>query len=96
MGPVSGTLKGKVKLSDGDPLNGYKIIGEGEGGIAGFTEGRATVQLGDASDAQTASRYDVEANVSGKSVRLGGRFGDGDVRNLANQFAVPSRELSIK
>ena len=35
VGPVSARFKGKVTLSDLDPPNGYRISGEGEGGVAG-------------------------------------------------------------
>jgi uncharacterized protein len=35
VGPVSGRFRGKVELSDLDPPKGYKISGEGEGGVAG-------------------------------------------------------------
>src|SRR5260370_39270699 len=41
--PVSARFKRKVTLSDLDPPNGYKISGEGEGGVAGFAKGGATV-----------------------------------------------------
>src|SRR5262249_40301020 len=44
VGPVSARFKGKVTLSDLDPPNGYKISGEGEGGVAGFAKGGATVK----------------------------------------------------
>jgi carbon monoxide dehydrogenase subunit G len=47
VGPVSARFKGKVTLSDLDPPNGYKISGEGEGGVAGFAKGGATVALTD-------------------------------------------------
>ena len=46
VGPVSARFKGKVTLSDLDPPNGYKISGEGEGGVAGFAKGGATVGAG--------------------------------------------------
>src|SRR6478752_6690990 len=45
VGPVSARFKGKVTLSDLDPPNGYKISGEGEGGVAGFAKGGAIVKL---------------------------------------------------
>ena len=44
VGPVSARFKGKIALSDLDPPNGYKISGEGEGGVAGFAKGGATVK----------------------------------------------------
>ena len=43
IGPVGGSFKGKVQLSDIDPPNGYTISGEGEGGIAGFAWGGGTL-----------------------------------------------------
>src|SRR5579872_6442869 len=48
IGPVSATFKGNVELTDLDPPNGYKINGEGQGGIAGFAKGGAAVKLSDA------------------------------------------------
>jgi carbon monoxide dehydrogenase subunit G len=45
VGPVSARFKGRITLSDLDPPNGYKISGEGEGGIAGFAKGQAKVDL---------------------------------------------------
>ena len=43
IGPVKARFKGKVHLTDLDPPNGYKISGEGDGGVAGFAKGGATV-----------------------------------------------------
>src|SRR3954465_8741560 len=45
VGPVSARFKGRVTLSDLDPPKGYRISGEGEGGVAGFAKGGATVAL---------------------------------------------------
>ena len=45
IGPVKARWKGKVRLSDLDPPNSYRISGEGEGGVAGFAKGGATVAL---------------------------------------------------
>src|ERR687894_105152 len=47
IGPVKSRGKAKVKLNDPDPPNGYRITGEGEGGVAGFAKGGATVALAD-------------------------------------------------
>ncbi|MGZ9104862.1 MAG: CoxG family protein, partial [Rhodoplanes sp.] len=35
IGPVKARWKGKVRLTDLDPPNSYRISGDGEGGIAG-------------------------------------------------------------
>ena len=45
VGPVKARWKGKVRLSDLDPPNSYRISGEGEGGVAGFAKGGAKVSL---------------------------------------------------
>ena len=45
IGPVKAKFKGSVTLSDIDPPNGYKISGQGEGGVAGFAKGGANVKL---------------------------------------------------
>ena len=85
IGPVGASFKGKVQLSDIDPPNGYTIGGEGEGGIAGFANGGAKVQLVEAS-AGTILKYDVQANVGGKIAQLGSRLIDGVAKKMADQF----------
>lgn len=85
VGPVSATFKGAVTLSDLDPPNGYKISGQGEGGVAGFAKGGATVRLTD-TDGGTLLSYDVEANIGGKLAQLGGRLIDGVAKKMADQF----------
>ena len=86
VGPVSATFKGNVELSDLDPPNGYKISGSGEGGIAGFAKGGASVRLTDIEGGGTLLSYDVEANVGGKIAQLGARLIDGVAKKNADQF----------
>ena len=85
VGPVSARFKGKVMLSDLDPPNGYKISGEGEGGVAGFAKGGATVRLQDDGPA-TLLTYDVKAQVGGKLAQLGQRLINGAAKKLADEF----------
>ena len=85
VGPVAATFKGKVDLLDLDPPNGYRISGEGEGGVAGFAKGGATVKLSDIPDGTKLS-YDVEAHVGGKLAQLGARLIDGVAKKMADQF----------
>lgn len=85
IGPVGATFKGKVELSDIAPGEGYRITGEGEGGIAGFAKGGAKVSLADAPGG-TLLKYDVEANVGGKIAQLGARLIDGVAKKMADQF----------
>ncbi|MGY3032698.1 carbon monoxide dehydrogenase subunit G [Bradyrhizobium sp. USDA 4354] len=46
VGPVKATFSGKVTLADIDAPNGYRIVGEGAGGVAGFAKGRREGQAG--------------------------------------------------
>src|SRR5215467_13963128 len=85
VGPVSARFKGKVNLSDLDPPNGYKISGEGEGGVAGFAKGGATVVL-TPKDGGTLLAYNVEAQIGGKLAQLGQRLVAGAAKKLADDF----------
>ena len=86
IGPVSATFKGAVTLSDIDPPNGYRISGEGQGGVAGFAKGGAKVALSDGEGGGTKLDYDVEANVGGKIAQLGGRLINGVAKKYADEF----------
>jgi carbon monoxide dehydrogenase subunit G len=85
VGPVKARFKGKVRLSDLDPPNGYRISGEGDGGVAGFAKGGATIALTD-KDGGTLLTYNVEAQIGGKLAQLGQRLVNGAAKKLADQF----------
>ena len=85
IGPVKARFKGKVRLTDLDPPNGYKISGEGDGGIAGFAKGGAVVGLVP-KDGGTLLTYNVEAQIGGKLAQLGQRLINGAAKKLADQF----------
>src|SRR5437763_8298796 len=85
IGPVKARFKGKVRLSDLDPPNGYRISGEGDGGVAGFAKGGAVVAL-TPKDGGTLLTYNVEAQIGGKLAQLGQRLVNGAAKKLADQF----------
>ncbi len=85
IGPVKAKFKGKVTLSDIDPPNGYKISGQGEGGVAGFAKGGAVVKL-TPKDGGTLLTYDVEAQIGGKLAQLGQRLVNGAAKKVADDF----------
>ena len=85
IGPVSASFTGKVTLSDIDPPNGYKISGQGDGGVAGFATGGATVKL-EPKDGGTLLIYTVEAQIGGKLAQLGQRLVNGAAKKLADDF----------
>jgi carbon monoxide dehydrogenase subunit G len=73
VGPAKARWKWKLRLSDLDPPNSYRISGEGEGGVAGFAKGGAKVSLSD-KDGGTLLTYDAEAQTGGKLAQLGQRL----------------------
>jgi hypothetical protein len=85
VGPISARFTGKVQLTDIDAPNGYRISGEGQGGVAGFAKGGANVALTD-DGADTLLRYDVNAQVGGKLAQLGGRLIDATAKQMADAF----------
>jgi carbon monoxide dehydrogenase subunit G len=87
VGPVKASFSGKVTLSDLDPPNGYKISGEGQGGVAGFAKGGADVRLKpDESGAGTILTYTATASVGGKLAQIGSRLIEGTSKQMADQF----------
>jgi carbon monoxide dehydrogenase subunit G len=85
VGPVKATFTGAVTLSDIDPPNGYRISGEGKGGVAGFAKGGANVTLTDA-EGGTLLRYSVDAQVGGKLAQIGSRLIDATAKSYAKDF----------
>lgn len=104
VGPVKTSFNGKVTLSDIDPPNGYRITGEGSGGVAGFAKGGAQVRLEPEGTDATILHYEAEAQIGGKLAQLGGRLIDATAKKLAGEFfttfgklvggEVPSAEAS--
>lgn len=86
IGPIKASFAGKVQLSDLDPPNGYRISGEGSGGVAGFAKGGATVKLELEFSDVTVLHYTVDAQVGGKVAQLGSRLIDGTAKKLAGEF----------
>ena len=85
VGPVKATFKGKVTLSDLDPPNSYRIVGEGKGGVAGFARGEALVSLADDGGA-TVLTYTATATVGGKLAQVGQRLLDATANKMAADF----------
>jgi carbon monoxide dehydrogenase subunit G len=88
IGPVKTAFKGAVILSDMIVPESYRISGKGEGGLAGFASGDATVKLSENGSSETLMEYDVDAQIGGKLAMLGSRLIDTTARSLAEQFFV--------
>jgi hypothetical protein len=85
IGPIAAKFAGRVTLSDLDPPNGYRISGEGQGGVAGFAKGGAIVTLLP-EGRDTILKYEVNAQVGGKIAQLGARLIDASARQMADLF----------
>ena len=85
IGPVSAKFKGMMTLQDVNAPNGYTMVFEGQGGVAGFAKGQAVVALSPEGEG-TRLAYSVKANVGGKIAQLGARLIDGVARKLADDF----------
>jgi carbon monoxide dehydrogenase subunit G len=83
VGPVKANFKGNLKLSDRVEPDGYRIVGQGEGGIAGFGKMNAEVTLSDAGE-DTVLSYVAYAEVGGKLAQIGTRL----VSSVANKLAA--------
>ena len=87
VGPVSAKFKGKMTLSNIQAPNSYSLAFEGQGGVAGFAKGGASVQLVE-KDGGTLLKYDVEAQIGGKLAQLGQRLIAGAAKKMADDFFV--------
>jgi uncharacterized protein len=85
VGPIGARFKGAVSLTELDPPNGYTLLLEGSGGIAGSMKGSAKVRLSEVSGGTLIS-YDVEAQVGGRMAQLGGPIIDATAKQLAGKF----------
>jgi carbon monoxide dehydrogenase subunit G len=85
VGPVKATFKGNLTLSDRIEATSYRIVGKGEGGIAGFGKMTAFVALEDEGDA-TLLTYVSNAEVGGKLAQIGSRLVSSVANKLADEF----------
>jgi len=85
IGPLSAAFKGKVTLSELEPPYRCKIVGEGQGGVAGFAKGTAAVVLAPEGTG-TVLTYSAKASVGGKLAQIGQRLIDGAAKQIADDF----------
>lgn len=92
IGPVKAKFSGKVTLNPEAPPSRFTLEGEGNGGVAGFAKGGATVELEDRG-AETLLRYDARADIGGKLAQLGSRLIQGTASKLAAAFFEDFRKV---
>jgi uncharacterized protein len=85
VGPVSAKFKGKIHLLDIVAPDSYRITFEGQGGVAGFAKGEASVNLSP-QDGSTKLAYACNAMIGGKLAQVGSRLIDGVAKKIAGEF----------
>jgi uncharacterized protein len=84
VGGVKGTFEGKVRLSDKNPPNSYKMAVEGAGG-PGFIRGETLITLTDL-DKGTKVAYTADLQVGGLIASVGQRMLGGVSKMMADKF----------
>jgi carbon monoxide dehydrogenase subunit G len=82
---VKGTFEGKVRLSDKQPPDSYRMAVEGSGG-PGFLRGDAVMTLADAPGGGTTISYSADVQVGGLIAGVGQRMLGGVSKMMADQF----------
>jgi carbon monoxide dehydrogenase subunit G len=86
VGPIKAKFNSKVTLTDIVAPVSYKLVGEGQGGVAGFAKSDISVELIEQPDNTTLLKYGAHANIGGKIAQLGSRMIDSTANKLATQF----------
>ena len=84
VGPVKGTFEGKVRLTDQEPPNRYKMAMEGSGG-PGFVRGEAVMELLPI-ESGTRVTYNADVQIGGLIASVGQRMLGGVSRMMLDQF----------
>jgi len=95
VGPVSAKFKGKMILADIVAPQSYRLTFEGQGGVAGFAKGEASVNLTPQDDGTKLS-YTAHAMIGGKLAQIGSRLIDGVAKKIAGEFFAKFNELVSK
>jgi carbon monoxide dehydrogenase subunit G len=88
---IKGTFQGKVRLTDQDPPNRYRMAVEGSGS-PGFVRGDAAMELSDV-DGGTRVSYNADVQVGGLIASVGQRMLGGVSKLLLDQFFGRMNEL---
>lgn len=88
VGPMKARFRGTIELADIDAPHAYTLIGQGDGGVAGFAKATARVRLEEAPDAahETVFIYDCDADIGGRLMTIGGSLVRGVADRAADSF----------
>ena len=88
---VKGTFEGKVRLSDKNPPDSYRMAVEGSGG-PGFVRGETVITLSDI-EGGTRVSYTADVQIGGLIAGVGQRMIGGVSKMMADQFFNRMSEL---
>jgi hypothetical protein len=89
---VKGTFEGKVKLSDKNAPESYRMAVEGSGG-PGFVRGGTLISLADLEGGGTRVSYSADVQVGGLIAGVGQRMLGGVAKMMADKFFGKMGEL---
>jgi len=92
IGPVAAKFRGSLLLSEVVAPDSYTMTFEGQGGVAGFAKGSASVRLLPHSPRSTTLSFRAKANVGGKLAQIGSRLVDAAAQKVASDFFTAFNE----
>jgi len=91
-GPIKANFKADINIEDIVENCSCKLVGKGQGGVAGFANGTADIVLSDDGE-NTLLRYQVDFSVGGKIAQIGSRLLKGTTVKIVDHFfeTLPSQ-----
>ncbi len=84
-GPVKAKFKADISLEDLNPPESYRLVGQGQGGIAGFAKGGAAITLEEV-EGGTKLSYNADMAIGGKLAQVGSRLIGSTTNKMINAF----------
>lgn len=85
IGPVQASFNVSFRREVEVPMQVYRLIGDGDGGLAGSAQGDIRIELSDI-EGGTQLAYACETTINGKVAQLGSRMIDGAARKFSERF----------
>lgn len=85
VGPVSARFRFKLEITQSTPPDGYTVVFDGQGGVAGVAKGNVDVSLSPEGES-TQLMYVGRAQIGGKLAQIGARLVDLAARKTIDEF----------
>ena len=86
LGPVRARFKAQLQLLDLNAPNSYRVVFDGQGGVAGFGKGAAVVRLTSIDATHCSMSYEVDVQIGGKLAQIGSRVVDAAAQKIIGEF----------